>query len=180
MIFVRASPDTQDDVWMAPVDDPAAAKPLVAGPAREILPRLSPDDRFLLYVSEESGREEVYLTTFPDAVGKWQVSSEGGQSADWSPEGDRILYKDKFDALFEVRLSTETEIGLTRPELVLGRPDQAFGEQMYRTLFGFVVGPRAERFLVIEPVGRRSEPPGAAVVERWSAQVERSALRPGS
>jgi serine/threonine-protein kinase len=66
--------------------------PLVASPANEIGPVFSPDGRWIAYQSNESGRDEVYVRSFPAAEGKWQISTEGGQSPTWSKAGREIVY----------------------------------------------------------------------------------------
>ncbi|HKE91605.1 MAG TPA: protein kinase [Gemmatimonadales bacterium] len=74
------------------VDSPPI--PLVTSPADEWEPKLSPDGRWLAYVSDESGREEVYVRPFPNASGgKWQVSVGGGAEPVWSPTGRELFYR---------------------------------------------------------------------------------------
>jgi Tol biopolymer transport system component len=67
---------------------------LITSSFQEVTPVLSPDGRFLAYVSNETGRYEVYLVPFPD-VGRWRerVSVEGGREPLWSPEGSELFYR---------------------------------------------------------------------------------------
>ncbi|HJS46347.1 MAG TPA: hypothetical protein VJ773_00005, partial [Gemmatimonadales bacterium] len=68
--------------------------PVVATPADEVAPTLSPDGRFLAYVSDESGRSEVYVRPFPDAGrAKWQVSVDGGTEPLWGRGGRELFYR---------------------------------------------------------------------------------------
>ena len=53
---------------------------------------LSPDGRWVAYMSNESGREEVYVTSFPRGKGKWQVSTEGGCNPAWRADGGELYY----------------------------------------------------------------------------------------
>ncbi len=55
-------------------------------------PRFSPDGRFIAYVSNESGRYEVYARSFPSGDGKWQISRDGGRSARWRGDGREIFW----------------------------------------------------------------------------------------
>jgi serine/threonine-protein kinase len=67
---------------------------LVATPAYETSPALSPDGRWLAYVSNESGRAEVYVRPFPNAGdGRWQISTEGGQEPVWAHSGRELFYR---------------------------------------------------------------------------------------
>jgi Tol biopolymer transport system component len=55
--------------------------------------RVSPDGRWAAYLSDESGKPDVYISTFPRHSAKWQVSNNGGVFPRWSPDGKRIYYK---------------------------------------------------------------------------------------
>ena len=66
--------------------------PVVHGPADELAPALSPNGKWLAYVSTESGAPEVYLTTFPAGEGKWQATQDGGNAPRWSRDGKQLLY----------------------------------------------------------------------------------------
>jgi Tol biopolymer transport system component len=67
-------------------------QPVVRSTANEINGRLSPDGRWLVYESDESGRPEIYVTSFPSAAAKWQVSTEGGRTPYWNRDGSRIFF----------------------------------------------------------------------------------------
>ncbi len=58
----------------------------------EHTPKLSPDDRWLAYVSNESGRDEIFVTRFPPS-GKRQISNEGGKEPMWSRDGRELFYR---------------------------------------------------------------------------------------
>jgi serine/threonine-protein kinase len=67
---------------------------LVATAASETSPALSPDGRWLAYVSDESGTAEVYVRPFPNTVdGRWQISAQGGQEPVWSHSGKELFYR---------------------------------------------------------------------------------------
>jgi Tol biopolymer transport system component len=67
--------------------------PLVATPAAELYPALSPDGRWLAYASNESGASEIYVRPFPQtATAKWQVSTAGGREPVWGSTGRELLY----------------------------------------------------------------------------------------
>jgi hypothetical protein len=54
--------------------------------------QVSPDGKWLAYMSSETGRQEVYVTTFPVAGQKWRVSTEGGGFPRWSPHDDELFF----------------------------------------------------------------------------------------
>ncbi|HEX5133216.1 MAG TPA: protein kinase [Candidatus Krumholzibacteria bacterium] len=129
---------SRDDKWMAyEVDDVATTstdifvvampgdstmdpKALLNSKADEGGPRISPSGDYLAYVSNESGRDEVYLTRFPTGEGKWQVSVDGGERPRWDDGAARIYFTSE-TSLMAVDITEQ-------PDLRLGNP---------RTLFEF-------------------------------------------
>jgi Tol biopolymer transport system component len=83
----------QRDIWIAPVDSPSALRPFVASEADEFSPTVSPDGHWLAYVSNESGRYEVYVRSMYGEGGRVQVSTTGAVEPLWSPTGRELFYR---------------------------------------------------------------------------------------
>jgi Tol biopolymer transport system component len=81
------------DIWLVPLDSTRQPVPLLRGPANEVAPALSPDGHWLAYVSNESGRAEVYVRSFPGMEGRTPVSVDGGTEPVWSPRGGELFYR---------------------------------------------------------------------------------------
>ncbi|HVS88109.1 MAG TPA: protein kinase [Candidatus Acidoferrum sp.] len=64
----------------------------ISGLSRFTFPRISPNGKWIAYVSWESGRGEVYISSFPSGAGKWQVSANGGNSPAWRHDGKELFY----------------------------------------------------------------------------------------
>ena len=79
-----------DDIWIAPLDRPSEAKPLMVTPAREQEAHFSPDGRWIAYISDESGRYELYVRRFPVGTDRVQVSTGGAVSVSWSSAGREL------------------------------------------------------------------------------------------
>ena len=103
------------DIWRLSLDGDARPEPFLETPALESAPALSPDGRYLAYVSDESGRNAVYITRYPSGEGRWQVSRAGGIWPRWSSDGDR-LYFVRVDQLLvvDVELHPTPRIGKSR------------------------------------------------------------------
>jgi serine/threonine-protein kinase len=89
-------------IWTVPLEDQGgelkAGKPeqFLASTFQESRPSFSPDGRWLAYVSNESGKDEVYVRPFPSSSGqggKWQVSNNGGAGPHWSPTKHELVYR---------------------------------------------------------------------------------------
>jgi Tol biopolymer transport system component len=87
--------DSEDGygIWTLPVTGAREAAPLLDSPNNARWAHLSPDGRWLAYTSDESGRYEIYVVSYPDARGKRAVSTDGGIEPRWSPRGDELFFK---------------------------------------------------------------------------------------
>ena len=74
-------------------------------PFDEAMPQISPDNRYLAYMSNISGRWEVYVRPFPKGEREWQISLKGGGYPRWSSRGNELFYVDK-DALMSAKVVT--------------------------------------------------------------------------
>jgi Tol biopolymer transport system component len=80
------------DIWVLPVFGDRKPFPYLQTEFQEDQPRLSPDGRWLAYRSNESKRNEIYVVSFPQPGGKWQISTNGGQQPVWSHAGRELYY----------------------------------------------------------------------------------------
>src|SRR5688572_14131973 len=91
LVYSDVHPTNQFDIWVKPLGREPRA--VLATPAHEVDPALSPDGRWLAYDSNESGRREIYVRPFPAVdTGKWLVSTAGGRTPVWSPTGNELFY----------------------------------------------------------------------------------------
>ena len=91
LVFFRQTQNRGDIFYK----DSSGEHPFAVSSADERSPVLSPDGRWLAYVSDESGRREVYVRPFPAGDGRWQISTEGGIEPRWSKQGREIIYRDR-------------------------------------------------------------------------------------
>jgi len=110
-------------IWKLPVKSDGAEKPLPpsvfldTGNFQEIDGQFSPDGKWVAYSSTETQRSEIYITSFPDPVGKLQVSIDGGAMPRWSTDGE-IFYVDPTGKLMVseiIHKNGSLEVGRTRP-----------------------------------------------------------------
>jgi serine/threonine-protein kinase len=80
------------DLYLLPLEEGAERRPLVVSDAAETWGRISPDGRYLAYASDQLGRSEVFVRTFPEGKEAWRISSGGGASPVWSRDGRSLSY----------------------------------------------------------------------------------------
>jgi serine/threonine-protein kinase len=142
LVFRQNDPLNNRDLWTFSMQD-RRASPLLATPRDERAARLSPDGRFLAYVSDQSGDAEVYVRSFPDSSGTWLVSQGGGTEPAWSPDGRELFYRSG-DWLIAVPL-------ITTPRFSAGRRDSLFAGPYVPnpTHTNYDVHPAGDRFVMV-------------------------------
>jgi eukaryotic-like serine/threonine-protein kinase len=158
------------DVWMLRVrPEPPEARPLLATNASERHPEFSPDGRWLVFVSDESGRDEVYVQQFPSAGGKLQISSDGGTEPRWNRNGRAIFYREA-DRMMEVAVEMHPDVSIGRPRLVFEGAYQDVG-----AVLDYDVAPDSERFLMLKASETNASYMHLHVVLNWFDELRRRA-----
>lgn len=143
------------DLWYLPVlskEERSAARleqssvPFLQTPFDEAAPQISPDGRTLAYMSDASGQWEVYVRSFPDGVGEWQVSQGGGAYPRWGGRGGELFYV-KGDTLMAARITRE-------PAFKVALPERLFDWKHLGIYFTrrYDAGASGQRFLVVQEV----------------------------
>jgi serine/threonine-protein kinase len=109
--FEERKPSGERDIWVvSPGQDPV---PFLLTAFDEHTPRFSPDGKWIAYVSDESGRNDVYVQPFPGPGPKWLVSTDGGLDPLWSQTGHELFYR-QGDELMVVTVAAQAEYAATR------------------------------------------------------------------
>jgi eukaryotic-like serine/threonine-protein kinase len=120
--------------------------PFLSTKSSETNGQISPDGKWVAYASNESGDWEIYVTTFPTAAGKWQVSRGGGIEPRWRGDGKEIFYIGVGNTFAAVPVSSEGTF-------TAGNPTPLFRTQLRAQvsstdLFSYDVTKDGQRFLV--------------------------------
>ena len=131
---------------------------------------LSPDERYLAYTSDISGRVEVYVRPFPEGSGRWQISSSGGGAPVWGPQGNELFF-DSDNVLMRVRVTTAGRFSVSLPAEPLYRhaPLRVLEAPAPR----YAVSIDGKRFLTVEHKSEFREPV-VRVVENWLTEFRRT------
>ncbi len=165
--FMSRGKETGWDIWILPAVGEGKATPFVKTPFPELIPVFSPDSRSLAYVSSESGRNEVYVQSFPGPGGKWQISTAGGGEPHWRADGKELFYRapDQRIMAVEIRADGGFQAGVPKP-LFVGRFESGIARNKY------LPAPDGQRFLIVAPLGKEAMTP-TTVVLNWFADLGR-------
>jgi Tol biopolymer transport system component len=137
--------------------------------------RLSPDGRWVLWASAESGRREIYVQRFPDGSGRQQVSVEGGAASRWNPNGKEIFFVSPDDKLmassFDATQDGTPRISIPAPLFSVSRA-QLENAYVDSVASNWDVMPDGQKFLLFLPVTDMDRS-SLTVVLNWPAQLAR-------
>jgi hypothetical protein len=147
MAYVTTRTGTQLQIYLRPLDSP----------------------EFIAYVSDESGRPEIYVQPFPRPGGKWQISTDGGIEPVWNPNGRELFYRAR-NRMMAVPVTTEPAFSAGRPSMLfegdyLASPFPATGVT-------YDVTPDGQRFLMVKETPQASNI-RVNVVANWFEELKR-------
>ncbi len=167
LLYLEIHPKTGRDLWILSPD--GKTSPLRVTPFNETNGQFSPGTggpRWIAYSSDESGRSEVYVQSYPGGTNRIAVSSGGGSLPTWSSDGKELFYVSG-DSLMVVAM---------RPDGSFGAPRRLFDRSNYFLRYSaHDVSPDGKRFLMIQR-DPDSVPRQLNVILNWSGEAERSAL----
>jgi serine/threonine protein kinase/Tol biopolymer transport system component len=164
LAFVERRAGTGRDMFLLPRGN-RVARPLLVSPADESAPRFSPNGRWLAYVSNESGQNEVYLRTAPGEERGQRVSSAGGMEPVWASDGSELFYREG-DKMMVVALPR----GTTRP----AQPRLLFEGEFTRGTMdspNYDIMPDGQRFVMVQRPRQESAQPTLHVLINWFATL---------
>jgi serine/threonine-protein kinase len=140
--------ETGPDLWMASLDgDRTTATPIVATPASELNAMVSPNGAWLAYMSDDSGRNEIYVRPFPEPGARTLVSRNGGMEPLWSRDGRRLFFLEG-DKFMAVDVATSSSFSASVPRVLYEAPFQ-FSPNATTS---YSLAPDGERFLRVQSV----------------------------
>jgi serine/threonine-protein kinase len=171
LLFDHDDYETNTDILMLSTDGEHEERIFLRTPFDEGRARVSPDGRWVTYSSNESGRLEVYLRSFPGGEGKVQVSAAGGDLPLWGPDGRRLFYR-LGDTVLEVELESGPPPRLGRPEVVVE------GFPVFRRLGGtgnydYDIAPDGRELVFLQPATDDTVNLQPRVVLNWFDDLRR-------
>jgi len=155
------------DVYAIPTHGERKIIPIAMTKFSELRARFSPDGHWVSYDSDQSGRGEVYVQSFPVAGAPIQISNQGGFDARWSADGTQLFYRDPQFEIMAVNVKLGERFEADAPVKLFTSPLTASGLQISR----WMPAADGQRFLFSAPV--RAELATPLVVFNWSAGLDK-------
>jgi serine/threonine protein kinase len=154
-------------LWVLPLSGDGKPFPIVQDAFDENSPAVSPDGKWMVYQSNESGRREIYVTAFPAGGAKWQVSTNGGTSAKWRRDGKELFFLDPTDKIVAV------DVNASGNAVRLGTPHDLFQTVGLQREYGpFAVTADGKRFLLNSGNLKEGSDPFTLVLN-WPAELKK-------
>jgi eukaryotic-like serine/threonine-protein kinase len=174
LVYVEYSPATGRDIWVLSLSD-LKSQPILQSAANESGPALSHDGHWLAYVSDESGRNEVYIRPFPSAPGssvKWQVSVDGGTEPLWRRDAGEIFFRSG-NKMMAAKIRTSPAFKSSAPQLLFeGDFDKGTASRP-----AYDVSADGRRFLMTKASNKGAAPAGFEIVLEWFDVLKRQVAK---
>jgi serine/threonine-protein kinase len=157
---------TDFDLWVLSRDPGSVPRPLLERPANDREAEFSPDGRWVAWVSDESGSEEVYVAAYPSLVDKVAISTAGGTAPKWSRDGRELFYR-QGDALMAVAVDTSRGFRAARPMRLFAGAYSGTGRAD-----AFDVAPDGRRFVMVKS-DETATLQQLTVVNNWFEELKR-------
>ncbi len=169
LAYAELHPETNWDIRLLRLKDKHLSEPFPQTRFNEYHPMISPDGLWLAYSSDETGRLEVYVRSFPDGGGKSIISTEGGREPLWSQNGEELFYRTG-GKVMAVAIQTEPDFDPGSPVLLF-EGDHDLREMDPRGSPNYDIGPDG-RFLMIKA---DPNPPSTQInfIVNWFEELKR-------
>ena len=153
----------QEDIWILPISGEKKEFPFIEAPGVQNKPVFSPDGKWLAYQSNESGKYEIYVVSFPGKEQSQRISNNGGVQPHWRDDGRELYYLGLDGELLAVDINPENIAYSGKPHILFEtKIDVWVNASQYS------VAPDGQRFLILEPLAERTPTP-ITVVTNWTS-----------
>ena len=167
-VYDTASSPISTQLWAVPLFGDRKPSPFVQGSFGATSAQFSPNGHYLAYTSNETGRNEIYIQTFPQHTGKWQISTSGGLEPMWRRDGRELFYLSGDGKLMSVDVNPDSatfRTGIPKPLFQTPLVPTAYWRNIY------VPSPDGQRFLLVLPASEAKAAP-ITVVVNWPAMLK--------
>ena len=176
LVFAELTPDHGGDFSMLRLDGDRQPRPLLQTRFDEDWVSFSPDGRWIAYSTNESGRYEVYVASFPDPGSKVRISTEGGGHPLWAPNGSELYYRESPSTTMRALAHHVKVMAVpiqTKPELKAGQPHLLFSGPYFDSGHDWAITPDGKGFILIKESPSEAGPRELQVILNWFEELKR-------
>ena len=168
----RRTDETQWDIRLIPTTGAQSATWFLRTPFNEGQARVSPNGKWIAYTSDESGRSEIYVQSFPTPGSKRRISIDGGTSPRWRGDGAELFYAGAKNTVMAVSVTTDVTFSAKTP-VTLFSPTTARVGSPIGTVDPFEVSLDGQRFLLLVAPEAATPPSSISVILHWPSLLPR-------
>jgi Tol biopolymer transport system component len=171
LLYDEIDPEFKFDLWILPLTGNRKPWCYLRSQFNESHAQFSPDTKWIAYSSDETGRSEIYVQSFPaSAGGKWQISTNGGDQAQWSRDGKQLYYMGADNQIMSVKIEAGASLdaGVPTPLFRANVPPNTMTDARNQ----YVIAKDGEQFLVVG-LALESDPSPITVLLNWTGLVGR-------
>ena len=157
------------DVMVIDLDKGGELRSLIAARPYAYGGWISPDGRYIAYGSNETGTLEIFVTTYPQIAGKWQVSVGGGTSPLWSPDGQELFYVSASGKLMAASIRTTPVFSSGSPRELFDVSQMSFPNS---PVSNYDVSPDGKRFIMIQKTAEGVRETSFNYVQNWQMELD--------
>ena len=168
LLFDHQDKSGKISMWVLPLRGDRKPYTFLETPFNAQMGKFSPDGRWVAYVSNDSGNDEVYVVPFPNAGARVQVSTKGGSQPRWRRDGRELYYLSPDAKIMVAELLTgmsDFRIGVVRPLFALGSLTGVPGHL-------YDVSADGQKFIAVQELEHTSTVP-LTVVANWPAELRK-------
>jgi Tol biopolymer transport system component len=165
LLFGRHNSAGASGTYALSLDGSGKIQPFLQSTFNQSSAQFSPDGHWVAYVSNESGREEVYVQPFPGPGGKWMISTGGGSYPLWARNGREIFYRSE-ERIMSVPVETQSSFKAGTPRLL-------FRGESYLGVGNYDVAPDGQHFLMIKEKEAPAKSKELNIILHWTDDLKR-------
>ncbi len=169
LIYSQNHPKTGLDLWSLPIGEESKPTKFIVTSYNEFAPKFSPEGKWIAYVSDESGQNEVYVQQFPGPGGKLQISKNGGSFPAWAPNGEKLFYVND-NTMMAVEISTKPKFEASPPQQLFKSEYLSIGSNP--SIPNYDLSPNGDYFVMIRTEQGKA-PTRLHVILNWFEELKR-------
>src|SRR5262249_16369256 len=164
-----------NEIWILPLYADRKPFPYLSTLSRKGNAAISPNGKWLAYVSNESGTNQVIVQPFPDpSGGRWQISGDGGQYPRWRRDGRELYYLDPKGRIVSVPVMTDTNFQYRKSTPLFQTPIPVGLQWNPGPAYPYDVSPDGQRFLISASLDfSKNSTPSFTVILNWPSALKR-------